>query len=139
MSGTTPPRRASSKQTRWPPDWKPKRVSSARPAAKSTWRRNDLLVLRWWPGVRGGGATLAIATQGLTYDHYMAEPEIRKRYDIIDGVRIFMTNPTIAHQELQGNLYTALRAWNQASRAGKVILAPCDVLIRRSPLRTRQP
>jgi Uma2 family endonuclease len=82
---------------------------------------------------------MAIATERLTYEQYMAEEEIRKRYDIIDGVRIFMTNPTIAHQKCQGNVYTGIRAWRQVDRIGEVILAPCDVLIQRSPLRTRQP
>jgi Uma2 family endonuclease len=69
----------------------------------------------------------------------MAEEEIRQRYEIIDGLRIFMTNPTIGHQKTQGNVYSAIRAWRQVSRAGEVILAPCDILIQRSPLRTRQP
>jgi Uma2 family endonuclease len=82
---------------------------------------------------------MAVATELLTYEQYMAEPEIRKRYDIIDGVRIFMTNPSIGHQETQGNIYSAFRAWRQANQAARVIMAPCDVLIRRSPLRTRQP
>src|SRR4051794_36925669 len=82
---------------------------------------------------------MAIATERLTYEQYMAEEEIRKRYDIIDGVRIFMTNPTIRHQGIQGNVYVALRVWWQSRGSGRVILAPCDVLIRRSPLRTRQP
>lgn len=82
---------------------------------------------------------MAVATGRLTYEQYMAEPEIRKRYEIIDGVRHFMTNPTIAHQKVQGNVYTEIRAWRRISKAGEVILAPCDVLIQRSPLRTRQP
>jgi Uma2 family endonuclease len=82
---------------------------------------------------------MAIATERLTYEQYMAQEEIRKRYDIIDGVRIFMTNPSIRHQEIQGNVYVGLRAWRQIKGSGRVILAPCDVLIRRSPFRTRQP
>ena len=69
----------------------------------------------------------------------MAEGEIRKRYDIIDGMRIFMTNPTIGHQKVQGNIYRGMYAWRLISRAGEVVQAPCDVLIQRSPLRTRQP
>ena len=82
---------------------------------------------------------MAVATDRLTYQQYMAEPEIRRRYDILDGVRVFMTNPTIQHQEIQGNVYAGLRAWRQAGGAGRVLQAPCDVLIQRSPLRTRQP
>lgn len=82
---------------------------------------------------------MAIATERLTYQQYMAEEEIRKRYEIIDGVRVFMTNPIIEHQKVRGNVYTEIRMWRQQSRAGEVILAPCDILIQRSPLRTRQP
>jgi Uma2 family endonuclease len=82
---------------------------------------------------------MAIAAEPLTYEQYMVEPEIRKRYDIIDGIRIFMANPSVLHQQMLGNLYVGLRAWQQSSRVGRVILAPCDVLIRRSPFRTRQP
>jgi Uma2 family endonuclease len=82
---------------------------------------------------------MAIATEPLTYEQYMVEPEIRKRYDIIDGVRIFMTNPSVLHQQILGSLYVGFRARQQSSRVGRVILAPCDVLIRRSPFRTRQP
>jgi Uma2 family endonuclease len=82
---------------------------------------------------------MAVATDRLTYEQYMAEPEIRRRYDILDGVRIFMTNPTIRHQKIQGNVYRGIYAWQQISQAGEVVQAPCDVLIRRNPLRTRQP
>jgi Uma2 family endonuclease len=82
---------------------------------------------------------MAIAAEPLTYEQYMVEPEIRKRYDIIDGVRVFMTSPSITHQKILGNIYSTFRVWCQGRRDGEVIIAPCDVLIRRSPLRTRQP
>src|SRR4051794_27372181 len=82
---------------------------------------------------------MAIATERLTYEQYMAEPEIRRRYDIIDGVRIFMTNPSIGHQKTAGRIYIRFAAWQEVSQAVEVIQPPCDVLIRRSPLRTRQP
>jgi Uma2 family endonuclease len=82
---------------------------------------------------------MAVATDRLTYEQYLAEPEIRRRYDILDGARVFMTNPTIQHQKIQGNVYRGIYAWRQISRAGEVVQAPCDVLIQRIPLRTRQP
>ena len=82
---------------------------------------------------------MSVAIDRLTYEQYMAEPEIRRRYDILDGERVFMTNPTIQHQEIQGNVYAGLRAWRLTGGPGRVIPAPCDILIRRSPLRTRQP
>jgi Uma2 family endonuclease len=77
--------------------------------------------------------------QPITYEEYMTEEVIIKRYDIIDGMRIWMPNPNVHHQEVQGNLYERLRAWQRATRNGRTIMAPCDVLIRRAPMRTRQP
>ena len=83
---------------------------------------------------------LAEAPTGLlTYEDYMAEGEINRRYDIIDGERIYMASPTDGHQDTVGNIYELLRAYQRRTRAGKAMLAPCDVLVRRKPLRTRQP
>jgi Uma2 family endonuclease len=75
----------------------------------------------------------------LTYEAYMAEGEIYRRYDILDGVRMDMPNPTRRHQDILFNVAEKLRAYERTSKCGKAILAPCDVLIRREPLRTRQP
>ncbi|HZP80235.1 MAG TPA: hypothetical protein VFB21_01235 [Chthonomonadaceae bacterium] len=36
----------------------------------------------------------------LTYEQYMAEEEICLRYDIIEGVRIYMPGPTWRHQRI---------------------------------------
>lgn len=75
----------------------------------------------------------------LTYEDYMAEGEINRRYDIIDGVRHFLTNPTRQHQHILANIYVECRAYMQRERRGRVVIAACDVLITRTPLRTRQP
>jgi len=75
----------------------------------------------------------------LTYERYLAEGETMQRYDIIDGARVPMTNPTERHQDLLLTIGTLLRAHGRTSGQGKAIVAPCDVLIRRTPLRTRQP
>ena len=75
----------------------------------------------------------------LTYEQYMAEGEVHARYDIIDGERHLMTNPTRRHQRVVGNIYDPLRAYEKQNAQGQVILAPCDVLVSRNPLRTRQP
>ncbi len=83
-------------------------------------------------------ASQHLASELLTYEQYMAEGEVFQRYEILDGVRI-VTNPTPRHQEILGNLFMRLLTYQKAARAGKVLLAPCDVLIGRAPLRTRQP
>lgn len=78
-------------------------------------------------------------TQYLTYEEYLAEGEVNLRYDILDGARQFMTNPTRLHQDVALNIGEMLRRYQRRARNGKTLMAPCDVLIRVSPLRTRQP
>lgn len=74
----------------------------------------------------------------LTYDAYMNEGEIQKRYDIIDGVREYMS-PTRRHQREMGYIWEQFIAYEPQAQKGQAIMAPSDVFIRRSPLRTRQP
>ena len=78
-------------------------------------------------------------TKLLTYEDYMAEGEINRRYDIIDGVRIFMTQPTDGHQDIVLNIAELLRAYQRRAKTGKTMISPCDVFITGDPLRTRQP
>ena len=75
----------------------------------------------------------------LTYEAYLAEGEIRERYNILDGERIFMSNPTEDHQDIAFNIATPLKTYGQRTGRGKMVIAPQDVLITRRPLRTRQP
>lgn len=87
---------------------------------------------------------MAIMTEApaatLTYEAYMAEPETEGRYDIINGVRIFMPGATWDHQTIAINFVEALRRFGRETGIGKVNTAPFDVLIRRYPkLQTRQP
>lgn len=74
----------------------------------------------------------------LTYEEYLRTPEIKRRFEIINGVIEFMAPaPTTYHQDAVGNFYFVLRP--VARGHGKVYLAPCDIIISRKPLRTRQP
>ena len=83
---------------------------------------------------------LAEAPAGLlTYEDYMAEGEVNRRYDIIDGERIYMASPTDGHQDVVLNIAELLRAYQRRTKVGKTITAPSDVLVTRRPLRTRQP
>ncbi len=75
----------------------------------------------------------------LTWDEYMAEGELMQRYDIVDGVRISMTSPTRLHQDVLMVIAEHLRAFGRRTGVGRAIVAPCDVLIERDPLRVRQP
>ncbi len=85
-------------------------------------------------------------TRPMTYDEYLASPEEMARYDILDGWKIYrrygvqqFTNPSRRHQEIQGNIYTALRAFAKNIRQYRALLAPCDILVSRDPSRVRQP
>lgn len=69
----------------------------------------------------------------------MAEEENNRRYDIIDGERIYMAGATDDHQDYEGNIFVVFREFGRSTGAGKARMAPRDILIRRSPLRTRQP
>ncbi|MBC7526136.1 MAG: Uma2 family endonuclease [Chthonomonadaceae bacterium] len=75
----------------------------------------------------------------LTYKAYLEEGEINRRYDIIDGERKEMANPTEDHQDITFRLATLLHAYGKRTGLGKMTISPQDVLIRRNPLRTRQP
>lgn len=76
----------------------------------------------------------------LTYEAYMAEPEVQGRYDIVNGVRIIMPGATLRHQRIADSIGRALYAFEQRSGLGISVSAPYDVLIRRTPrIQTRQP
>lgn len=77
--------------------------------------------------------------QTLTYEKYLAEGETNRRYDIIEGVRHWMPNPTVRHQDVLFNIAAAFKAFGRVSHAGRMVVAACDVLIDYSPLKTRQP
>jgi Uma2 family endonuclease len=75
----------------------------------------------------------------LTYEQYMAEGEVKRRYDIVDGVRIFMPGPKWRHQRIGDNVTENLRRFERSSGLGLALSAPFDVMISRRPLHTRQP
>ena len=64
---------------------------------------------------------MAPAEALLSYEAYMAEPEVDGRYDIINGVRIFMPGATWDHQNIVVNLIEILRGYTRVSGIGKVI------------------
>jgi Uma2 family endonuclease len=86
-----------------------------------------------------GIAMQGIDTKHLTFADYLLLPTIMQRYDIIDGEMVMTAAPIGRHQWISGNLHLALRAYFDASPRGLVLYAPCDILIQREPLRTRQP
>ncbi len=79
------------------------------------------------------------AAQTLTYEQYLAEGTINRRYEILDGVRHWMPNPTVRHQDILFNIATAFKAFSRSSGEGRMVVAACDVLVTYAPLKTRQP
>ncbi len=79
-------------------------------------------------------------THELTYDAYMAEPTVYGRYDIVNGVRIFMAGASRRHQRIADSITQLLRVFERQTGLGISVSAPYDVLIRRLPrIQTRQP
>jgi len=50
-----------------------------------------------------------------------------------------VTNPSVGHQDIVFNIAALLKNYGRSSGKGRMIMAACDILIRRSPLRIRQP
>jgi Uma2 family endonuclease len=79
----------------------------------------------------------------VTYEEYLEEflnePPSRQPYYIVDGVRFMPPSPRPIHQRIVHRLEVLLDAFEQSPVAIRILPAPMDVVIRRAPLRTRQP
>ena len=75
----------------------------------------------------------------LTYQQYLDLPEMKALYSIIDGELVMAASPTPDHQRIVQRTFVRLDSFVDEHRLGTVFLAPLDVVIRRDPLRTRQP
>ena len=82
---------------------------------------------------------MTLQTRKLTYEEYLAGPEIKARYDIVDGQMIVAPSPTLEHQIILGKLFVLVHQFVSERQLGEVLFAPLDVIIQREPLRTRQP
>lgn len=82
---------------------------------------------------------MAIEVKTLTFEEYRAMPEMKQRYEIIDGELLMSPAPTSDHQWIVGNIFDPLRRFVKERSLGVVLVAPVDVVIQREPLRTRQP
>ena len=74
----------------------------------------------------------------ITFEQYMAEEQVKRRYDIVNGVRVFAVPPSFRHQDILGNFLSLFD--ELADRFGYATLFSLfDVLISRQPFCTRQP
>ena len=79
------------------------------------------------------------STKRLTYEEWQALPETNQRCEVVDGVLFMPPSPTDEHQWLGFEIATHISPFVRERELGIVLMAPRDVLIRREPLRIRQP
>ncbi len=65
----------------------------------------------------------------LTYDDYCVLPNDRNRYEILDGELSVTPAPATKHQIALGNLHRILSIHVLASRSGRLLLAPTDLIL----------
>jgi Uma2 family endonuclease len=82
---------------------------------------------------------MTVDLKHLTYAEYLALPEMKARYSIVDGELVRDASPTPDHQTVLLELAVILVRFVREHRLGKVFTAPLDIVIRRDPLHTRQP
>lgn len=82
---------------------------------------------------------MSTETQLLTYKAYLALPETKQRCHVVDGVLVIEPPPTLTHQWMIGEIGVRLSNFVKERELGVVMMAPLDVLVRKEPLRVRQP
>ncbi|MCS7300554.1 MAG: Uma2 family endonuclease, partial [Fimbriimonadales bacterium] len=74
-----------------------------------------------------------------SWEEYLRWEDERTHYEIIDGEVQELPTPILKHQILLDELMARLRTFVRENRLGRLLTAPFDFVIRREPLRTRQP
>ena len=75
----------------------------------------------------------------LSFDEWQALPETKRRCEVVDGVLLMPPGPMPEHQWLGYEITAQITNFVRGRDLGVALIAPCDVLIRREPLRVRQP
>ena len=75
----------------------------------------------------------------LSFDEWLALPETKRRCEVVDGVLLMPPGPMPEHQWLGLVISRRMSLFAEARELGVALTAPCDVVIRREPLRVRQP
>ncbi len=73
------------------------------------------------------------------WEGYLSLPDELTHYEIIDGEVKPLATPTFTHQLVVRQLLLIIAPATHAQRLGEILTAPYDVVIRRAPVRTRQP
>ena len=81
----------------------------------------------------------SLGAKRLTFEKWLALPETKQRYEIVDGAMLMAPAPTPIHQWIMIEIMIRLKSFVEERGLGVVLAAPVDLLIQREPLRTRQP
>ena len=79
------------------------------------------------------------STKKLTFDEWQALPETNRKCEVVDGVLVMPPGPFGEHPWTVSVILGALAPFLSETALGIALTAPYDVLIRREPLRVRQP
>lgn len=78
-------------------------------------------------------------TKRLDWEAYLHWQDDLMHYEIIDGAVHPLPTPTLRRQLVQAQLMDCIRGYLTPNRLGVLLAAPFDFVVRREPLRTRQP
>lgn len=78
-------------------------------------------------------------TKRLTFEEWQALPETKQKCEVVDGVLVMPPSPFGEHPWAIRVFFMALDPFLSEHGMGIALTAPYDVLIRRDPLRVRQP
>ena len=81
----------------------------------------------------------SVSTKPLTFEAWCEMPETKHRCEVVDGVLHMPPGPTLEHQWDSTELFQAMYWFVRDRGLGVVLPGPCDIVIRREPLRVRQP
>ena len=81
--------------------------------------------------------TLQTGTK-LTYEEYLQTPETMVRCEVVDG-EVIVAGPSLYHQIISRHIFRPVDRFVAANGLGELVYAPVDVIVRRDPLRVRQP
>ena len=81
--------------------------------------------------------TLQTGTK-LTYEEYLQTPETMVRCEVVDG-EVIVAGPSLYHQIISRHIFRPVDRFVVTNGLGELVYAPVDVIVRRDPLRVRQP
>ena len=83
--------------------------------------------------------TTQTRTRRYTFEEYLDLPGIEGRFDVVDGEIIMASSPLPEHQVVLRQFFRILDSFIAERDLGELLFAPMDIVIRREPLRVRQP